>query len=232
MARRRWGSLARPGLLVAVLGAAVSPAAGQDPVKVDPEHYQLEFENDDVRVLRVTYGPGEKSPMHRHRPHVVVFLTGGQFRFSVPSGTTIESPAGEPGDAGWADTDLIHAPENTGSARAELVLVEVKRTGSPAFKPAALDPVKLNPARFTVVLENEHVRVLRNKVAAGQPGVVHEHPSTVVVRISGGPGNEQPPAVSWEQGPLKHGDPGRKAPAGGEVVIVELKSGAGSKPVS
>ncbi|MFC2094014.1 hypothetical protein ACFLSH_00155 [Bacteroidota bacterium] len=33
----------------------------QDAAKVDPKHYKVEFENDDVRVLRITYGPGEKS---------------------------------------------------------------------------------------------------------------------------------------------------------------------------
>jgi hypothetical protein len=35
----------------------------QDAVKVDPKHYKVEFENDQVRVLRITYGPGEKSVM-------------------------------------------------------------------------------------------------------------------------------------------------------------------------
>ena len=33
----------------------------QDATKVDPKHYKVEFENDEVRVLRITYGPGEKS---------------------------------------------------------------------------------------------------------------------------------------------------------------------------
>jgi hypothetical protein len=37
--------------------------AGKDPVKVDSKHYSVEFENDKVRVLRIKYGPGEKSVM-------------------------------------------------------------------------------------------------------------------------------------------------------------------------
>ena len=32
----------------------------QDPLKVDPQHYKLEFENPQVRVLRIHYGPREK----------------------------------------------------------------------------------------------------------------------------------------------------------------------------
>jgi hypothetical protein len=36
----------------------------QDPVKVDAKHYTVEVENDKVRVLRIRYGPREKSVMH------------------------------------------------------------------------------------------------------------------------------------------------------------------------
>ena len=32
-----------------------------DPLKADPKHYSLEFENDQVRVLRVRFGPRRKS---------------------------------------------------------------------------------------------------------------------------------------------------------------------------
>ncbi len=77
-------------------GAFASAAVlqAQDPVKVDPRHYRVEFENEQVRVLRVVYGPGEKSPMHEHRPYTAIFLTdGGPFRFTLPDGTV------QPGDA-------------------------------------------------------------------------------------------------------------------------------------
>jgi hypothetical protein len=47
----------------------------KDPVKVDPQHYKVEAENKQVRVLRVIYGPGEKSVMHGHPACVGVFLT-------------------------------------------------------------------------------------------------------------------------------------------------------------
>jgi hypothetical protein len=33
----------------------------QDAVTVDSKHYTVEFENSEVRVLRIKYGPGEKS---------------------------------------------------------------------------------------------------------------------------------------------------------------------------
>jgi hypothetical protein len=42
----------------------------QDPINVDPKHYKVEMENDRVRVLRIRYGPHEKSVMHGHPPSV------------------------------------------------------------------------------------------------------------------------------------------------------------------
>ena len=33
-----------------------------DPVVVDPDHYAVEFENDQVRVLRIKYGQRSLNP--------------------------------------------------------------------------------------------------------------------------------------------------------------------------
>jgi quercetin dioxygenase-like cupin family protein len=59
-----------------------------DPTKVDPKHYKVEFENAQVRVVRVHYGAGEKGPEHEHTlNHVIVYLNdqgdhkAGDFRF-------------------------------------------------------------------------------------------------------------------------------------------------------
>ena len=62
-------------------------ALAQDPVKVDAKHYKVEFENEQVRVLRITYGPGEKSVMHEHPDAVAAFLTDSKCKFHLPDGT-------------------------------------------------------------------------------------------------------------------------------------------------
>ena len=46
---------------------------GQDAVKVDPKHYKLVFENDQVRVVRAHLGPHEKTAMHDRQASVVGF---------------------------------------------------------------------------------------------------------------------------------------------------------------
>src|SRR2546425_1283550 len=39
------------------------PAAAQDPAKVDSQHYKVIFEDTSICVLRLSYGPHEKSVM-------------------------------------------------------------------------------------------------------------------------------------------------------------------------
>jgi hypothetical protein len=45
--------------------AKAKPSA-PDPVAVDSKPYKVELENECVRVLRIKYGPHEKSAMHSH----------------------------------------------------------------------------------------------------------------------------------------------------------------------
>lgn len=96
----------------------------QDAVKADPKHYKVEFENDKVRVLRITYGPGEKSAMHEHPDAYAVFLTDVKGKFTLPDGKTIEN-AQKAGSTMWTPAGK-HLPENTGDKPFELVLMEIK----------------------------------------------------------------------------------------------------------
>jgi quercetin dioxygenase-like cupin family protein len=111
-------------LLVAVWVLTAVSAHAQDAVKVDPKHYKVEFENEQVRVLRVAYAPGEKSVMHEHPANVAVFLTEGKGKFTLPDGTSqeVSLKAGTTRDGGAEK----HLPENVGDKPFELILVELK----------------------------------------------------------------------------------------------------------
>jgi hypothetical protein len=117
-------------LLGVVLGAAASTLFAQrrpdpfpDAVTADPTHYTVAFENDVARLLRVKYGPGEKSVMHRHLPGCVVFLTDQTMNFTLPDGTT-EPASVAAGSLGCGDGN-VHLPENT-AKEAEFIMVEFK----------------------------------------------------------------------------------------------------------
>lgn len=122
-------------LLVFLLGILSIVALAQDPVKVDPQHYKVESENAQVRVLRIHYGPHEKSPMHYHPNAVAVFLTDGHTKFTLPDGKT-QDVNFKAGETQWNAAGK-HAPENLGDQPFELILVELKGKSAAAAKPKA-----------------------------------------------------------------------------------------------
>ncbi len=121
---------AKPGEVIQVElkkdppAAMTTLAASEDAVNVDPKHYKVEFQNDRVRVLRIHYGPNEKSVMHAHPASVAVVLTPIQSKFTFPDGKTTTATM-KPGDVMWSDKQQ-HLPENTAGKPYDLILVELK----------------------------------------------------------------------------------------------------------
>ncbi len=122
-------------LLAAVVCLATFTAKAQDPVKVDPKHYKVEFENDQVRVIRSHYGPHEKGAMHEHPANVSVLLTDTHNKVTMPDGKTAEFH-GKAGDVGWLGA-VKHQGENLSDKPFELIQVELKTKPAAAKPPAA-----------------------------------------------------------------------------------------------
>jgi quercetin dioxygenase-like cupin family protein len=117
------------GALVFLTGAVTR---AQDPTKVAAKQYKAEVDNAQVRVLRIHYGPHEKSAMHSHPNSVVVFLTDGHVKFTLPDGKTQEETI-KAGESRWTPA-VTHAVENLSDKDMEGILVELK-SKAPA-KPA------------------------------------------------------------------------------------------------
>ena len=115
-------------LYILTIGFAATLLSGsglaQDAVKADPKHYKVEFENDKIRVLRITYGQGEKSVMHEHTDAYPVFLTDIKGKFTLPDGKTLDNVS-KAGTTQWTPAGK-HLPENTGDKPFALILVELK----------------------------------------------------------------------------------------------------------
>ncbi len=109
------------GLVCLCLAPMVS---AQDAVKVDPQHYTVASENDQVRILKVHYGPHEKSVMHSHPASVAVFLTDAKGQFAYPDGKT-QDFAVKAGETQY-EAATTHLPENTGDNGMDVIVVELK----------------------------------------------------------------------------------------------------------
>jgi len=123
-------------VLLALYGVVLSLCfvpilAAQDAAKVDSKHYTVVSENDQVRILKVHYGPHEKSVMHSHPAAVAVFLTDANVQFNYPDGKK-ETSAVKAGGALYTPAST-HLPENTGDTAMDVIVVELKTA---AAKPA------------------------------------------------------------------------------------------------
>lgn len=130
--------LALFGIVVFLCLAPILSA--QDAAKVDPKHYTVMKENEEVRILKVHYGPHEKSVMHSHPNSVAVFLTDSTIHFTLPDGKTMDEKV-KAGDARYVPAQA-HLPEDQGDKPLELILVELKGKGG-AAKVASAKPVAI-----------------------------------------------------------------------------------------
>src|SRR5262245_16957767 len=113
------------GTLIAGSLYLATNALAQDPTKVDANHYKVTFENEQVRILKITYGPGEKSVMHEHPNSIAVFLTDGKIKFNLPDGKSQEASV-KAGQSQWNPAGK-HLPENVGDKPFEVILIEMKK---------------------------------------------------------------------------------------------------------
>lgn len=94
-----------------------------DPLKVAPQAYKLEFQNEKVRVVRVRMDGNKGVPLHEHQfNRVVVYLTDQNGSMTTPDGqtTTAQHKAGE---FSWG-IPVIHKEQNNQPHPFEAIMVE------------------------------------------------------------------------------------------------------------
>jgi quercetin dioxygenase-like cupin family protein len=108
---------------VAALVCSATVAFAQDPLEVAPGMYRLLFENDKVRVMEVTFQPGQKIAAHAHPDHYVYVAEGGTLRISKDDGSSDVTV--KPGDVIWINAEK-HWAENIGTTVVRLIVNELK----------------------------------------------------------------------------------------------------------
>ncbi len=182
---------------------AAAPQSMPDAVTADPPHYAVLFENDVARLLRIKYPVGAKSVMHSHPAGCGIILVDQTMKFTLVSGDTTPTSTAHTSEVSCFDEE-VHLPENVGKAEAELILLELKnrktfdnlQTGRSITIASAgnvPEAVAADPRHYAVQFENDVVRLVRIKLAAGEKSVMHAHPAHCVVFIDGGSGKNTTP---------------------------------------
>jgi non-heme chloroperoxidase len=111
----------------------------QDLLTVDPAHFRVEYEDNNVRVLRFTLPAGETSPMHDHAERVIVVVRTGRVRVTYEDGHVeeTENVAGSTRHRG----PMRHSVQNIGTTTYEAVSTEFRNNtfaSSPTAKSAVI----------------------------------------------------------------------------------------------
>ena len=122
--------------LLILWSLAATNTNAQDPVKVDAKHYKVVFENDQVRVLLISYGPNESSPLHEHPATLVVALTDRHERMTGPNQRSQENRV-KAGEITVAEGK--HSAENLGKIGLEVLAVELKTPEAQKASAASLE---------------------------------------------------------------------------------------------
>jgi len=102
-----------------------------DPLEVAPDMYKLVYENDQVRVMEVTFKVGQSIPEHTHpNNHFIYVLEGGSVKITKADGTVTNAEL-KVGDVVWMEAQT-HQALNTGTTQVRLLVTEIKEP-----KPAA-----------------------------------------------------------------------------------------------
>jgi quercetin dioxygenase-like cupin family protein len=104
-----------------------------DSIKVDPAHHKVEFENDQIRVVRWVVSPGDKTAKHSHPASLIVLLTDYDARVTSADGKSIEAHY-KAGSAMWREA-LTHVVENVSPHPMEGIIVEPKKAALPRPAP-------------------------------------------------------------------------------------------------
>jgi len=209
---------------------AAAAAFAQDVAKLAPAQVKVVFENDRVRVLHFTEPGHNKLPMHSHPAYVAVGFTADHSKYTFPDGKSSDERT-KAGEVAYSK-NMTHASDNLSDTPSETVMVELKKPGAAVAK-TALDPIKLDPKHYSVVLENDEVRVLRAKYGPHEKSVMHEHPASVAVsmtdyhvKMTAGDGKSQD--LSSKAHDATWTEPGKHLPENlsdkpMEVIVIELK---------
>jgi quercetin dioxygenase-like cupin family protein len=151
-----------------VFMAALALFAADNPPKID---------NDQARVLIVSSAPYVNSALHKHDMNrVMIYLDAGKMTLTDPNGK-VETLNFKAGEALWSPAGGLHTSLNVSGHAVRIVEVELKSKPGRAstLKQSALDPIKVDPKRYKVELENDQVRVFRVRYEPQEKGVTHEH---------------------------------------------------------
>jgi hypothetical protein len=162
--------------------ASIVHAQSGDAQQITPN--KIEFENDQIKVIRGFLAPHQKTPLHSHPYRFGVTLTKNDLMITSDGKT---GPSKKDAQQIFWSEPVTHEVENVSTDRMENIEIEFKKDKGPSVevkkdwgkssaKGTADDPVPVEQEpHHRVVFENQYVRVLDVVVGPGETTLFHRH---------------------------------------------------------
>src|SRR5262245_54671985 len=174
------------GGLVVLAVATVAVAAQNPPA---PATITPKLDTAQARVIVATLQP--RTPAVAKDGHatdrVLIYLDDGVM--TRKEGEQVSRIEFHRGDVRWRPASGPYVAENVSDHPIRILEIDLKGPPAGPAPTTALDPVAVDPQHYKVVLENEHVRVLRVHYGPSEKGQTHQHfLNRVVVYLNDQPG--------------------------------------------
>ena len=164
----------------------VAQQATIDAAKAAPNLYKVVSDTMGIRIVEVTYKPGDSSAWHSHPDYAIYAAEGGTATFYGKDGLKMENEM-------KTGTIMVrhgefHSVKNTGKTTLKVILVEVNRPMGTMAWDAANDAVKVAGNLYKVAADTLGIRVLQINYKPGQSSALHSHPDNALYVIEGSKG--------------------------------------------
>ena len=128
-----------------------------------------------IRILEVTYNPGDSSAWHSHPDYAIYTAEGGNATFYGKDGAKMDVVM-KTGAVSIHPAEF-HSVKNTGKTPLKVILFEVSRPGGAVAQDATMDATKVAGAGlYTTLADTLGIRVLQIDYKPGQASKMHSHP--------------------------------------------------------
>lgn len=144
----------------------------EDIVAIYPANSTVKIENDYVKVVEFMIKPGDKLPLHKGGPRAIYSLSGYTLKWT--EGDQETEKEWTKGHVHW-HAAIEHAVENIGDTDAKYLVVTRKKMVLPQTDDydIAEDASQLDSDHTNIIFENEHIRIIEVKLAAGESQTMH-----------------------------------------------------------
>ncbi|MFN7922687.1 MAG: hypothetical protein U0Q16_21460 [Bryobacteraceae bacterium] len=193
------------------------------------------LDNEDVRVvLSAPNKPGPKGRRHKHDMNrVMIYQDAGWSRLTFDGGR-VKDIKFKAGEVLWDTAGEYHTSENPGTTPYRLIEVELKKPHGVPVTFGAIDPPKVAPDKYKVLIDNDQVRVIRFHCGPRAKMPMHDHslPRVTVyltdfhMKVTKADGSvveakQKAGDVTFAQ-PAKHSEESQRD-QDSEVIAIELK---------